>query len=108
MNAVRYRCRLFESYATDARRLVLIRDSGPGKIELATGFTWREESEGAMFALSEGIERADDFLQPILNEAWDKGMRPAGFADVKNETAAIRDHLADMKAIAFHQLKIRR
>ena len=56
---MRYRCRLFESYATDSRRLVLIRDSAPGKIELATGFTWREEIEGGMFELSDGIERAD-------------------------------------------------
>lgn len=101
---MRYRARIFESYATDSRRLVLIRDAEPGKIELATGFNWEKHDEGALFVSSAGIERSDEFVQVILNEAWEHGMRPSGFADAKNETTAIRAHLEDMRQIAFHKL----
>lgn len=44
--------------------------------------------------------------QAILDAAWEQGLRPTGFADVKNETAAIKGHLADMRALAFGSLKI--
>ena len=42
-----------------------------------------------------------------MDKGWEAGFRPRGWADVKNETAALREHLSDLKAIAFHQLKIK-
>lgn len=41
------------------------------------------------------------FMQAIMNEAWEHGMRPTGFKDVQNETVAIRYHLEDMRKLAF-------
>jgi hypothetical protein len=47
--------------------------------------------------------RGDDvtgFLQAALEAAWDRGLRPTGFADFKNEIAAVRYHLEDMRKLA--------
>lgn len=88
-------------------RLVLVQD-GPerGKIQILSGFTWEEAQEGAMFNPQSGVGMADRMIQQIVDDAWSAGFRPSGFSDIKNETAALRDHLGDMKRIAFHQLKI--
>lgn len=43
----------------------------------------------------------EGFLQAMLNLAWGEGMRPTGFADVKNEIAAVRYHLEDMRKLAL-------
>ena len=47
-----------------------------------------------------------DFAQAIMDAAWDAGLRPTGFADVKNETAAIRAHLTDMRQLVFAKLNV--
>ena len=89
-------------------RLMIIQDRiGTGKIGVASDFVWREYDEGGYFDQNEGIGRADELIQAIVDKAWEAGFRPSGFGDVKNETAAIREHLADMKSIAFHKLGIK-
>lgn len=87
--------------------LFVVRDVDRGKIECADGFTWRQHDEGDLFDPSEGITKADDLIQSLMDRAWDAGFRPRGFSDIQNETAAIRGHLDDMRTIAFHQLKIK-
>jgi hypothetical protein len=47
-----------------------------------------------------------EVLQAIMNALWEHGLRPTGFGDIKNETAAIRGHLDDMRALAFGALKM--
>lgn len=89
-------------------RFTLVQDKSRGKIDVLTGFTWVEYDEGSMIDQGSGIGKADEMLQQIVDRAWDAGFRPSGYGDVKNETAALREHLADMKTIAFHQLKITR
>ena len=86
-------------------RLIVVEDSAPGKIKVATGFTWTEYDEGSLFDMQSGI-RSSDLVQSIVDAAWEKGIRPRGFSDVKNETTAIKSHLEDMKTVAFHLLKI--
>jgi hypothetical protein len=43
----------------------------------------------------------DDFLQTVLDHAWDIGMRPTGFGDTTREVSALRAHLEDMRHLAF-------
>lgn len=43
----------------------------------------------------------EDFLQTMLNTAWDFGQRPAGFKDHTNELTAVRYHLEDMRTLAL-------
>ncbi|MDB5611333.1 MAG: hypothetical protein JWP25_8233 [Bradyrhizobium sp.] len=88
-------------------RLILVKDQAAGKIGVLSGFTWETYEEGSCFDGQSGLGNADDMIQQILDKAWEAGFRPSGFADVKNETSALREHLADMKAIAFHQLKMK-
>jgi hypothetical protein len=45
-----------------------------------------------------------DVLQTIVNAAYEAGIRPN--ADLKGETAALKGHLSDMRALAFGSLKI--
>lgn len=82
--------------------------SGVGNVvNVANGFTWEEHCEGDAFNPGyDGIAKADDLVQAILDAAWEAGFRPSGFSDIKNETAALREHLSDLRKIAFRQLNI--
>lgn len=42
-----------------------------------------------------------EVLQAFLDHAWSIGMRPAGFSDVPLQVGAMKEHLNDMRAIAF-------
>jgi hypothetical protein len=86
-------------------RLILIRDQGRN-VEVLAGFEWVIHEEGAMFDPNDGVGGADELIQGIMNKAWEAGFRPAGHADVKNETDALRSHRDDLRTIAFHQLGI--
>lgn len=44
------------------------------------------------------------FLQAMLDEAWRRGLRPAGVLDATNQVAALREHLKDMQDISFRLL----
>ena len=112
MDFLRHRAWIARDFAC-GHRLYICKDtgkrhpSGGGQTVLvATDFVWNEHREGDATFQSEGIPFADDLIQSIMDRAWDEGFRPRGHSDVKNETAALREHLADMKTIAFHQLKI--
>lgn len=87
-------------------RLILIEDQAPGKIGVLAGFEWITCEEGDAFFGHEGIGNADQLIQGIMDKAWDAGFRPAGYADVKNETTALRAHLDDLRRIAFHHLGV--
>lgn len=43
------------------------------------------------------------FLQAMMDHAWEIGLRPAGFADVPLQTRALMDHLHDMRALVFNR-----
>ena len=90
-----------------SHRLILVQDQARGKVDVLAGFEWVTYEEGDQFDPGAGIRKADELIQGIVNAAWDAGFRPAGFADVKNETAAIRVHLDDVRTIAFHKLGIK-
>lgn len=51
------------------------------------------------------VVSGSELLQAIVNAAWEYGIRPAGFRDIKNETRALENHLIDMRTIAFGHLK---
>lgn len=40
-------------------------------------------------------------IQSIMDAAWEEGMRPIGFRDIKNETTALKNHLNDMRRLVF-------
>lgn len=48
----------------------------------------------------------NSFLRAALNCAWDLGLRPDGFEDARESMRATNKHLEDMRAIAFHSVKV--
>lgn len=42
----------------------------------------------------------DQFLQAMLERAWERGLRPKKFEAVENEMKAVRYHLEDMRLLA--------
>lgn len=44
-------------------------------------------------------------LQAIVDEAWNHGIKPAGYAEAIMENAAQRRHLEDMRALVFKDKK---
>lgn len=53
-----------------------------------------------------GPQHGEAFLQAALDAAWEAGLRPAGLSDARRETAALENHLDDMRAIAFTAMKL--
>jgi hypothetical protein len=90
-------------------RLTLVKDQARlGQVDVLAGFEWVTYSEGEQFDPQAGISRADQLIQSIVNSAWEAGFRPAGYSDVRNETAALREHRDDLRKIAFHKLGIKK
>ena len=106
-----YRARIIPDLSGGDYRLYIMRDlekiGQTGRIvEVANGFTWIKHEEGDAWFVGDGIGRAGQLIQAIMDQGWENNYRPTGFTDIRNETAALREHLSDMKRIAFHQLKI--
>lgn len=51
-------------------------------------------------------ELGEEFLRACLNTAWDLGLRPDGYMDVRESMKATAAHLQDMRAIAFGKLNV--
>lgn len=51
-------------------------------------------------------EDGEMFLRACLNAAWEAGMRPDGYHDVRENMKATDKHLQDMRAIAFGKLGV--
>lgn len=48
-----------------------------------------------------GIPPVKSFLQAASDAAWEIGIKPKQLEDQHNELKAVREHLADMKALVF-------
>jgi hypothetical protein len=102
----RFRARVVPEYGIGRRRLLVMLDRRPGQVEVVTGFEFKTMPEGHMFTGDEGIPDDGNLLQAVVDAAWEAGVRPTGYSDIKNETAALREHMNDLRTVAFHALKI--
>ena len=48
----------------------------------------------------------EDIAQQMMDQLWQAGLRPSEGTGSAGSLAATQNHLADMKQIAFHALKI--
>lgn len=48
-----------------------------------------------------GSASVKNFLQAMMDAAWEFGLRPTGIKDQKDELAAVRYHLEDMRTLAL-------
>lgn len=72
-----------------------------GSSAIVTGITLKTIEGGSYHADDVALgDGGKEFLQAAMDEAWEQGLRPAGFQDFKNELAAVRFHLEDMRLLA--------
>lgn len=89
--------------------LHIVRETPDGRLEVLRSPEVQSYDPGSFvpqdkpFLKSDYGSRADvrGFMQAVMDAAWEEGMRPTGFADVKNEIAAVRYHLEDMRKLAL-------
>lgn len=81
-----------------------IRIGNPERHEFVTGLQVGVLKEGdyAPAAVTLKVEQA----QQLMDSLWDCGLRPSEGTGSAGALAAVERHLADMKRIAFHALKI--
>ena len=72
---------------------------------LTTVFT-QKEIEPSVMAEGPTLELSGDEAQQIMNELWRIGIRPKDGSGAIAHTEAIQGHLADMRKLAFHALKV--
>jgi hypothetical protein len=61
---------------------------------------------GEPVVITIGQEIGDEFLRACMNAAWEIGMRPDGYHDVRENMKATDAHLQDMRALAFGKLGV--
>jgi hypothetical protein len=84
------------------RRLAIIRVDQLGVETVAKPLVFEPLDERELIeATIDRSGEAEQFLQACLDHAWDLGMPPAGFLDTTRETAALKEHLHDMRALVF-------
>ena len=56
--------------------------------------------------IPQGVFVPRGMLQAIMDGLWHDGFRPTGITDVRESTAALKDHLKDMRAIAAKKIGV--
>lgn len=89
--------------------LHIVRETHDGRMEVMQCPEVRSYDRGSVMPSGNAFLKSDygggadvkGFMQAVMDAAWEEGMRPTGFADVKNEIAAVRYHLEDMRKLAL-------
>lgn len=88
-------------------RLYISRVTLTGR-DVVQPFTFKSYKEGEAFpeeehALEGFPDHVRQFLQAMMDLAWERGLRPAQLEDQRNELKAVRDHLGDMRILAMRE-----
>lgn len=110
------KARVQHNIGIDDYDLFMRQDQSPGNLILALDrIGWVTQERGRLISPTkifiDGNESLwypsmRDFMQAIMDEGWENGLRPMGYQDVKNETTAIRAHMEDMRKLVFNLLEI--
>lgn len=86
-------------------RLGMVVDGAERRIAVAQPLTFVEEkNEGQEVAPF--LSLYPDDWQTLMDEMWRAGVRPSSGAGTATEAGALERHLADMRKLAFHALKV--
>ena len=94
-----------DNISWDAIELYASRKVDGKRYILTTEFTQKELEPGYMID-APTLRLAGDEAQQIMNELWRIGIRPKNGTGAVAHTEALEGHLADLRKIAFHALKI--
>lgn len=74
-------------------------------IAIAQPLTFVEEKDEAQ-EIAPFLSLGPDDWQTLMDEMWRAGIRPTSGAGTQSEAGAMERHLADMRKLAFHALKV--
>ena len=91
----------------DCRDVMIVDVRGDGTRFRAAPLIFESMESGLLHdpTIGAGAVDGDEFLQAALDHAWEIGLRPRGFNDTTQQVTAIKDHLADMRALVFAKVK---
>lgn len=86
-----------------ANEVFLIRREADGTEAMVTGFALNTIPHHGV-ALGDDIKPIMDgtnFLQSVMDAAWEAGIRPSGYKDTERSITAMDAHLQDMRRLVF-------
>lgn len=99
------RARLNYEYGYDSFSLWITDKRPNGELYFLKIETIQSNLAGAnaqpFIAVDNPVFESREFCQAIMDAAWEEGIRPKGFRDIKNETTALKSHLDDMRRLVF-------
>lgn len=84
--------------------IAIIQHEAEGRISCAGPLVMHPVSRGAMIERAFALQH--EAAQKLMDDLWDTGLRPSEGHGSAGSLAATQKHLADMKQIAYHALKI--
>ena len=94
--------KIFYDYPNRLKYLFISRKTREGNLEFFQQGKWVNRKAGtaqdSSFMKCE-IEEFDDFMQALVDEAWESGYKPKQHLGVGSELAATKYHLEDMRKI---------
>lgn len=75
------------------------------KIAVAQPITFQEDQDEGQ-EIPPFMSLGPDEWQRLMDEMWRAGIRPTSGAGTATEAGALERHLADMRKLAFHALKV--
>lgn len=81
-----------------------VAEDGRGVRSIAQPVVFVTEDEGQFVPPALSLSRAD--AQLLMDELWGVGLRPTEGSGSAGSLAATENHLADMRKLAFHVLKV--
>lgn len=89
---------------TDTIDIAVIDHGRRGHISVAGPLMMHEHKEGTV--IDRCLSLQNEAAQKLMDDLWDAGLRPSEGSGSAGSLAATQKHLADMKQIAYHALKI--
>lgn len=90
---------------TDDYSLFVIRRPGGPRPAAYLKAEWVEYHPGTFGSVKPMLDGSQYYdmenralMQKIMDAAWNEGMRPTGFAEIKNQTQAMQNHIDDLRA----------
>jgi hypothetical protein len=88
-------------------RLGLVLGRNPTRFAVAQPVTFKEEVDPDLgVEVPPFMSLHTEEAQTLMDELWRAGIRPSKKAGPETEAAALERHLADMRKLAFHALKV--
>lgn len=94
---------LKDLFEHETNALITCRDHSGKHMAMQVSFIEIKTGQRTEPSLAESHEDFIDFLQALVDAAWDFGVRPKNAQDTGNELKATKYHLEDMRSLVFKE-----